>query len=302
MKKTTIAMAVAGAMFAAGSAFAEGVTVGGYTAVDWLLTNDADDTQEGQFSVPETEVNFDTENLFVAAGASDSSDFVINQAFVKYAFANGWAMHAGKFDTHLTDDERNAPDREFIQHSLLFDVLADVGGHSMVGARVSGDLGMANVTVGYGNDASVTPGGATDGENSVMLLVNASPMEGLDLELGVLTQDKDGSGVGTLTDINGTYMISGFTVGADFLSGADGDTGEFDNGYGLWAGYDFGNGFGVKARLETASIVDGDDVDATEIQASYAMNDNVAVRVSLHNIDNGTDDFDTGVVQLIGTF
>lgn len=302
MKKTTIAMAVAGAMFAAGSAFAEGVTVDGYAAVNWLLTNEADETQEGQFSVPETEVNFDTEHLFVAIAGSDEDDFFIGQAFLKYGITEGWDMKAGLFDSNLTADAGAATDREFVQHSLLFDTLDSVGGASLKGAAVSGQLGMATVTLGYGNDSSVTPGGATDGENSIMLMVNASPMEGLDLEFGMLTQDEDGSGVGNLMDINGTYMINSFTVGLDYLSGSDGDAGEFDNGYSLWAGYDFGNGFGVKARFESASIVDGDDVDATELYASYALNDNLAVAVSLHNIDNGTTDADTNTIQLVGTF
>ncbi|MCC6206542.1 MAG: hypothetical protein IT488_00085 [Gammaproteobacteria bacterium] len=301
MKKTTIAMAVAGAMFAAGSAFAEGVTVDGYAAVNWLLTNEADETQEGQFSVPETEVNFDTEHLFVAIAGSDEDDFFIRQAFLKYGITEGWDLKAGLFDSNLTADYATATDREFVQHSLLFSLLDSVGGASLKGVAVSGQLGMATVTLGYGNDSSVTPGGATDGENSMMLMVNASPMEGLDLELGVLTQDEDGAGVGNIIDINGTYMINNFTVGLDYMSGSENET-VFENGYSLWAGYDFGNGFGVKARFENASADGQDDTEATELYASYALNDNLAVAVSLHNLDNGTTDADTNTIQLVGTF
>lgn len=131
-------------------------------------------------------------------------------------------------------------------------------------------------------------------------------MDGLDLEFGLLTQEKDaavnGDGVGNLMDINGTYKIQGFTVGLDYLSGADGDTGEFDNGYSLWAGYDFGNGFNVKARVESVSRVDGDDVDATDLYASYALTDNLSVALDLHNKDDGTDSFDTNTVEFVATF
>ena len=86
------------------------------------------------------------------------------------------------------------------------------------------------------------------------------------------------------------------------LDTPSGDTGEFDNGYSFWGGYDFGNGFNVKARIESASFVDGDDVDATELYASYALSENLAVALSLHNTDNGTADFDTNTVEFVATF
>lgn len=308
MKKRTIALAVAGMMFGAGSALAE-VSVNGYTAVEWHLTDEAAEEFEGQFSVPETEVNFDSEHLFIAAGAShytgnsfiDSSDFAIGQAFVKYMITEGWMMKAGKFDSNITADAGNAPDREFVQHSILFDLLTQVGGQSMTGVAVAGDVGPATVTLVYANDTSVNPAPGTDGENSFVVLVNASPMDGLDLEFALLTQDENGGGVGNIMDINGTYMINGFTVGLDYATGSDNED-VFENGYSVWAGYDFGNGFNVKARMETASADGADDTDATELQASYALNDNLAVAVSMHNIDDGTNDADTNVVQLIGTF
>lgn len=317
MKKRTIAMAVAGTMFAAGSAFAAEITVDGFAEVQWNLTNEAAEEEEGQFAVTEAEVNFDSEHLFVAATASDQDDFSIGQAFAKYAINDAWRLKAGKFDSNFTADYGSAPDREFVQHSLLFDLLSAVGGESLTGAAVTGDIGPATVTLAYANDTSVTPlpfvldtdpgtpGNQTqnqvDGENSIMLLVNASPLEGLDLELGLLTQDKDGGGAGNLININGTYAINAFTVGLDYLQGSDNET-VFDNGYSVWAGYDFGNGFDVKARFENASADGADDVETTELQASYALNDNLAVAVSLHNLDNGTTDFDTNVIQLIGTF
>lgn len=308
MNKKLITLAVAGAMFGAGSAMAADVSINGYSEVQWLLTNDFDENEEGQFAVPEVEVNFDSDHLFVAAvatdafGSDDDSGFDIGQAFLKYGITEGWDLKAGKFDSNFTADYGAAVDREFVQHSLLFQLLADedVGGDALTGAAVTGDLGMATVTVAYANDSSVNTG-AAEGENSIMLLVNASPLDGLDLELGVLTQDEDGGGVGNLMDINGTYAINGFTVGLDYAAGSDNED-RFENGYNLWGGYDFGNGFNVKARFESVSAEDADDVDAYELYASYALNDNLAVAVSLYNVDDGTDDGDINTVQLVGTF
>jgi len=302
MKNRMIALAMAG-MFAGGNAVfaAEGpmVSVDGFVDVQWLVANEADEDQEGQFSVPQTEVNFDTQNMFIAIGGGAGDSYSIGQAFFKYAIADGWNMKGGVFDSNITADAGSAPDMQFTQNSLLFHYLTDVGGESLTGVAVAGAVGPATVTVGYVNDSSVTSG---ERKNSVALLVNAAPMEGLDVEFGMLTQDKDGNGVGNIMDINGTYKIQAFTVGLDYMAGADGDTGEFDNGYSLWAGYDFGNGFNVKARVESVSIVDGDDDEATELYASYALTDNLAVALSLHNEDDGTNDFDTNTVEFVATF
>ncbi|MBK8161775.1 MAG: hypothetical protein IPK65_01065 [Gammaproteobacteria bacterium] len=45
------------------------------------------------------------------------------------------------------------------------------------------------LTVAYANDESINAG--EEGKNSVMALLNAMPMEGLNLELGLLTQEDD---------------------------------------------------------------------------------------------------------------
>lgn len=299
MNKKLLVLALAGPLTAAGSAFAADPTVSGFTDVQWLLTNEADEDQEGQFSVPQVEVDVETDNLYVAIAGGAGSSFEVGQAYFMHNLTDAWQFRGGLFDSNITADAGAAVDMEFTQNSLLFGVLDSVGGAALTGVAVSGAVGPANVMVGYSNDSSVTTG---ERKNSVALLVNATPMEGLDIEFGMLTQDKDGDGVGNLMDINGTYMINGFTVGLDYLSGADGDTGEFDNGYSFWGGYDFGNGFNVKARIESVSLVDGDDVDATELYASYALSENLAVALSLHNTDNGATDFDTNTVEFVATF
>jgi hypothetical protein len=310
MKKRMIALAVASAMFGAGSAFAAApaISVNGYASVELNVTDELNEENEGQFSVPETEVNFDSDNLFIAIDGSDTDDYFLAQAFFKYQITDGWKLRGGKFDSNFTADEGAAPDRQFTQNSLLFDAVNAVGGASLTGLEVAGVVGPVTARLAYANDTSVipTPGpGGVDGENSVMLLLNAAPMEGLDLELGILTQDKDGNGAGTLTDLNGTYMINNFTVGLDFLASSDADPGEFDNGYSVWAGYNFGNGFNIKARYDNASPEgNGDDVKATELYASYSLTDNLLVALDLHNTDpgNGADDYDTNTIQFVATF
>ena len=303
MKNRTIALAVASLMFGAGSAYAEGVSVDGFVDVQLNVTNEADEDSEGQFTVPQTEVNFDSENMFIAIRSSGDNDYGFGQAFFKYQVADGWNMKGGVFDNNITADSRSAPDMQFTQNSLLFSVLSDVGGESLTGLAIAGAVGPATVTAAYANDSSITSG---EGKNSIALLVNAAPMEGLDLELGLLTQEDDpatSDGVGNLIDINGTYKIQNATLGLDYLMGGDPEDGEFDAGYSFWAGYDFGNGFNVKARLENIGFEGGgDDTEATELYASYALTDNLSVALDLYSVDDGTESVDTNTIEFVATF
>lgn len=317
MNKKSLVMAIAGAITAAGSACADMGTpsISGFADVLLNVTNEADENNEGQFSVPQVEVDVETDYLYVAIAGSDSDSFGVGQAYFLHNLNDSWQIRGGLFDSNITADAGAAVDMQFTQNSLLFGNsiveavggpaigLTAVGGEALKGLAVTGTVGPANFMVAYANDSSVDTG-AFEGENSIAILVNGSPMAGLDLEFGVLTQDdENGSGVGNLMDINGTYMINNFTVGLDFLSGADGTAGEFDNGYSFWAGYDFGNGFNVKARFENAGIVDADDdIEAIELYASYALSENLLVALDLHSLDIGDESFDTNSIEFVATF
>lgn len=310
MNKKPLLLAVVGALITAGSAFAEmdmsAPSISGFADVQLNLTNEADEDSEGQFAVPQVEVVVETDNLYVAIAGSDEDAFEVGQAYFMHNLNDSWQLRGGLFDSNLTADAGAAVDMEFTQNSLLFSqVLAGVGGEVLKGLAVTGMVGPANVMVAYANDTSIATG---EGKNSIAVLVNGSPMEGLDLELGLLTQEDDPAtttpgAVGNLVDINGTYMINGFTVGLDYLMGGDPEDGEFDSGYSFWGGYDFGNGFNVKARFESLSPEgDGDDLEATELYASYALSENLLVALDLHNLDDGTTDFDTNSIEFVATF
>lgn len=176
MNKKILVLAVASVMFGSGAAFAHEdgpmISVNGYGAVDLNITNEADPDSEGQFSVPETEISFETQNLFLAIDASDDSDFSIGQAFFNYQVMDGWTARGGLFDSNLTADEGAATDRGFIEHSLLFDQVDAAGGASLKGVEIAGELGMVTARLAYANDTSIVTG---EGKNSVMLLLNTTP-------------------------------------------------------------------------------------------------------------------------------
>jgi len=327
MNKKLLSLAVAGAFAASTAAYAQndgpGVSVNGWGNVLYKVTQDdvegvspgddlfgvvAPGPNESQF-LTDGEVNFDTENLFIALGAAtgtgngDDSSVNVGQIFLKHAFNDQWKVMAGKIDSWLTADAGAAVDRQFTYNSILFNGLAGEGGHSVQGVAVEGNLGMFDLNLGYVNDHSTV--GSDDEKNSILARVNAALMDDkLNLEFGYLSQDQFG---GDIMDINGTFaFLENGIVGLDYLSLSDGETSAFglDDATSVWAGWKFAGGFGVKARYEMASsAVDGvDDTDVMELYASYDLSDNVKVAADWRSIDDGTDSFDSATLQLIGTF
>ena len=309
MNKKLIALAVAGALAAPMAAQAEGVSVSGFADIFWTITDESADTgtpvynpAEGQFTVPETEVDFMGSGVRVDLdNVNGSGDINVEQANFTYDFGNGWAVMGGTFNSGITADAQDAPDMQTSNNSLPFATLSAVGAANLSGLAVSGMAGPANVTVLYVNDPSND--GVSDGENSIGLKVSGSVMEGLDLELGFLPQDK---GVGNLTDFNAMYTMGGLGIGLDYLQAdPQSGSGDVDTVSSIIVGYDFGNGFGVKGRADTLTYEDNtDDLTQNSIFVSYAANDNLTVALDSTTVDGGvlTDSQTKTTVEMIATF
>jgi hypothetical protein len=326
MNKKLLSLAVAGAFAASAAAYAQesgpSVSVNGFGNVLWKVTQDDVDTSipsdlvgvvapgpnESQF-LTDGEVNFDSENLFIALAAAtgggngNDSSVSVGQLFLKHAFNDQWMLAAGKFDSNLTADAGAAIDREFTYNSILFNGLAGEGGESLQGIALAGNLGMLDLNVGYVNDHSTE--GTDDEKNSVAVRANAALMDDmLNLEFGYLSQDQLG---GDIMDINGTFaFLENGIVGVDYLSLSDGDTSAFgvDDATSIWAGWNFAGGFAVKARYEIATPADSDIDDTTvmELYASYDLSENVKVAGDWRSLDDGDDTFDSATLQLVGAF
>jgi len=306
MNKKLIALAVAGAMSVplavqasdTGS-MAGDVAISGFADIFYTATKDGSPTSEDLFDVREVEVDFAGSGLRIDIDAMNNGATVrVEQANFTHEVANGWSLMGGSFESGLTDDAQDAPDMQFSTNSKLFEAAPTV----VSGLAVSGMAGPANVTVGLVNDiTAIAPNQGT----GVLLNVNGSVMEGLHVELGYLSQDMAN---GDLLDINALYEHGPFMAGLDYLSADPTAATDFDSGYSVIGGFDFGNGVAVKARLENTENMAGGETDVTTLYVTYAVSDNLSVALQTENVEKdalvtgGASDYDTAELELIATF
>ncbi len=123
-------------------------------------------------------------------------------------------------------------------------------------------------------------------------------MEGLNLELGYVTQNDDVTGVGNVADINATFKQGPLTVKADYMMPSE----IVDSIMGIYGRYNVNEQVGVAARYEVASPDTGDDTTATTLYASYALAENLGVSAEWRSEDDGTDKTDATTLEFIAKF
>jgi|GEM_PF-6077332 len=302
MKKNLIAIAVAGAMSVPLSAQAADMMsdtkVSGFVDTFLTLSNDnpactsVTNTElcEGQFEVYESEIDVESMGVRIdvdrIAGASklEQANFTTGMG--------GWNLTVGRFNSGLSADAQDAPDMNFSTNSLVFENY-NGGVASLVnvdGAAVSGMAGPANVMLAVVNDPTINT--ATDDvANAFVVAVSGSVMDGLDLGVSLVSADAD-----DLTDVTVDYTLDALTVGLDYFTSDTTDT------YSFMAGYDLGNGFGVKARIDNDSPDVGNETDTTTIHVDYALTDNVALALENYASDDGTTDYSATTLEFIASF
>jgi hypothetical protein len=299
MNKKLIAIAVAGVM--AAPMAAQAADVSGFADILYTSTNDGDTTQESLFTANgEVDVMAKTGDVSVRLDANVTDTGTgLEQAFFS-APMGMVTLIGGKFNTPLTADGYDRPQRTFTTHSAVYNVAKNVATEDMYGLALAGMAGPANWTLAFVND----PGSnGTDNTNSAALVVGGTIMDGLDAELGYFSQNDDtakytgtsaGStltanpGAGNITDINFQYTgVDMLTVGLDYATAAN----VVDSVYSIDAGYDFGNGFSAAVRYDSVSFDSStgfDDPTATSVSLGYEINDNLSV--TLENTSGSTND------------
>ncbi len=282
MNKKLIALAVAGLVSGYGAA-ANAVEVSGFAVVDYVLTADqneavtpcapagasaCENSKEGKFQV-EAEIDvtatptdgvtvrIDTD-LALGTDAASGDSATVEQAYFAIELAPVTVI-AGVFNNPIGQEAEDAADWNFGTSSMIrssLDHQTDLNGNNVAGAAVVGAAGPVTVTAGLLNHL-----GDANGENSMALLVNASPISGLDLELGIVTQESNTNGVagpdnvGDVMNFNVQYDVAplaGLMVGLDYATYDE----VIDTSYNLWTTYAIaGTKFSVGLRLEEMSWV-----------------------------------------------
>lgn len=242
-------------------------------------------------------------DLFLDAVAADSAS--LEQGFFNWNLNDGLALKAGLFNNPVGLEANDAPDIWTVSQGQIFGILDSQtslhGGNNVSGAAVVFGAGPANIQVGLLNEIS------GDAEaNSLLFAVDGEVMDGLALELGVLTQEDNtvanATSLENLIDLNAVWKTGGFTVAGEILTAGK----TVDMAYMLLGNYDFGNGWGVTGRYDTVDYeTSGRDKDKTmTLVGIWSPTDNLIINLEWRNLDGGatgTVDEDSIVLEFIAT-
>lgn len=303
MKKNIIALAVAAAMVPAFAA-AEGATVSGFTDITWTHDNDTNifaASAEVDFrnTMGDVTVGVDLDlGLGGTAGTALGHDETnLEQAFFAWNAAENVTVIAGLFNNPIGLDGGDALGAPTTQNGLIASSIdaatALHPGNNISGLAVAYNAGVATVTVGLLNEIQ---GASGEDDNSFALVVNAAPVEGLDLELGYVTMDETLGTLGSSAlDINASYDFGMAKATVEIL-----DVDAWDDllvGVGIYAGV--ADKTNVGFRFETN---DNADQEQTNLVASYELAENLEVFAGYNIMSMGSTDDEQVVIEFIATF
>ncbi|HED36036.1 MAG TPA: hypothetical protein ENJ08_17720 [Gammaproteobacteria bacterium] len=303
MNKKLIALAVAGT-FAGYGAVASAATVSGFANIIYTAVDDAAGPAAGSSAKNPNEGKFgaDAEIDVIATsgavttrvdvdlnltGGGDSG--TLEQAMFAWDLG-AVTLIGGVFNNPIGADAEDAPDMDFTTHSVVYNILDHQtarDGNNITGVAVAGAVGPVTLTGAFLNDIQ-----DANEENSLAFVVNYSPIAGLDLEAGFVTQDDQmntatppaATTAGDVANFNVIYSIKGFTVGLDYLAPSN----IIDSAYTIWGGYTHGD-FNFKVRTESVAweATGAADHDVNTLYATYAANENLSIALEFRDGDQG---------------
>ena len=325
MKKNVIALAVAAAM-APGFAAAADSKVSGFVDIYYINTDNGTSNKADDLSVftANAEVDFasklsdivsvrvdvdlalagnnpddpnPTNNIAGTTGGPKDSA-AIEQAFFAAGIAEGVTLIGGVFNNPIGWEAEDVTDRYAITPTKNYEVLdgqTALWGNNIAGVAVAGDLGPVTVTGAVLNDIGLA---ALD-KHSMALVVNATPVAGLDVELGYVTQEAQAENV---TNLNATYKNAGLTLGLEYMTADK----VLDTGITAMVNYMFTPAVGATVQY---SSLDGDgfgdDADTrTSVAGIWNIADNLSVMAEYNTDDEGdtADSVDTVSLEFIAKF
>ncbi len=324
IKKNMVALAVAGALVSPLAVMAADAEVSGFIDViantdrDPVFTADAEIDVSKAMGAVTVRVDFDM-SLAGNTGFGGQDSGRLEQAFFAWEATDTVTILGGLFNNPIGQEAEDAPDLNFTSHSAIWNILDNqtaLYGNNLAGVAAAIAAGPATVTLAVVDDLGfATSGTAPDekGKTSVALVVNATPMPGLDLELGYVTQDDQEVGgvagtAGDVLDFNAAFKTGPVTLGLDYLT-ADNIV---DNAVNLWVGFEATPEVTIKARYETVAFeANGtDDSTKTTLHAAYSIEENLLVALEWSDSDTdagevgtfGFADDSVTTLEFVGTF
>ena len=293
MKKSVLTLAVLGAFAATGPAVANTATVSGFADITYTASKDGDDAaskaKNSQFTAA-AEVDFTatpTDGVTVRvdadldlSGNGGGSSATLEQAYFAWAATESVTVLGGVFNNPIGLEAEDAPDMWGTNHGVVWNILdhqTSRYGDNIAGLGGAFAVGPATITLAFLNDIDDATDDDGDGQNSIAAVVNFAPIEGLDLELGHVTQEGDvpGTDAGNVTDFNVSYTgVENLSLALDYLTADE----TVDSAYELMAKYTFPVGVGLGVRFESVEWdgdLDLDDSERTTFHISYGIASNL---------------------------
>ena len=155
----------------------------------------------------------------------------------------------GRFNSPLGYEKQDAPNKSTYSRSLISDVLdfsTELYQNNIEGVAVGLNAGPAKITLAALNDI-----GGVDEENSFLAHVRGEVVPGLNLALGVLTQD---AGFENLINFNADYTLDLGTIATtffvDYLTASE----ALDNAYSVGAKLKLNDVVGLTLRYDMAEL------------------------------------------------
>lgn len=235
----------------------------------------------------------------VTGGPADSA--VIEQAFLAWGLNEGVTFLAGVFNSPVGWEGEDATDLYQTSHNQNYGILDGqtlLHGNNVAGVAVAAALGPVTITGALLNDLQ-----QVNEENSIAIVANATPITGLDVEFGIVTQDNDipgAGGAGNVMDLNATFTQNSLTVGFELLTADE----IIDNSIMLLGNYSLPNGFGVTGRYEIVSFdaAGASDTDVITLAGSYHVADNLDILLEWKSTDTGATDTDLLTAEFLAKF
>ncbi len=274
MKKKLLPLAIAAAIT---PGFAAAADVSGFVDVMYNISSDSAPTTDSSFGAF-GEVDFiaspaDGVTTRIDVDVDAATDTVaIEQAYFAWGAAEGVTVMGGVMNNPIGMECGDAPcmwgTNGGVVGNILNNQTSTLDGNNVAGLAIAGAVGPATVTLGFLNDI----GGVAE-ENSVALVVNFTAMEGLDLELGYVSQDNDTTAAGAVVDFNVSYAtpVEGLSVALDYLAPSE----LIDSAVEFMVNYKM-DAFGAGVRVESVSwAADVDDTERTTFHVSYDVASNL---------------------------
>ena len=312
MKRSLLALAVGTLSL---SAYAGSATVSGFTDITYTNATDtsvflANGEVDFAGKTDKASVNVDLD-LSIGTGANGGNlsgpgdSAVIEQAYFAYSGLPMVTVLGGVFNNPIGWEAEDAPDMYQVTKGQIYKILDNqtrLYGNNIAGVAAAVDLmGMGSLTLAGLNDIGLQDSTNTTAldENSIAAVVNLTPMKGLGIEGGYVTQ---AGGVGYVYDANLTYSDFGATVGLEYL-GAETTV---DSAIGATLNYMIMDDLGVTVRYEMISYeAGGDDTTSVTGAVSYALAKNLTVLAEYTDVKRDFDssaDSDAINLEFVATF